>query len=109
MTQKRVVRRRRANDDIESAISYYLNEAGAEVASDFVDGFEDVVRKISRQPAAGSQRFGHELHIEGLRQWPMKSFPYMIFYVEKDKHVEIARVLHTSVDISSWLGAHDVE
>jgi toxin ParE1/3/4 len=109
VTRKPVVRRRRANDDIQSAISFYLNQAGSEVAFAFVDRFEEAVKKISRQPAAGSQRFGHELRIEGLRQWLMKRFPYLIFYVEKEKHIEIARVLHTSVDITSRLDPDDAE
>ena len=109
MKQKPVVRRRRADDDIESALSYYLSEAGAEVASNFVDQFEEAVFKISRQPAAGSPRFGHELQIAGLRQWPMKHFPYLIFYIEKERHIEIARVLHTSVDIFSRVDPDDVD
>ena len=109
MRQKTVVRRRRANDDIESAIAYYFDEASPSVAFDFVDRFEEVVKKISREPAAGSQRFGEALQIQGLRQWPMNRFPYLIFYVEKEKHVEIVRVLHTSVDISTWLKPDDAE
>jgi toxin ParE1/3/4 len=107
--QKTVVRRRRANDDIESAILFYLNEAGAEIAFAFADRLEEAVSKISRQPAASTQRFGHELQIPDLRQWQMRRFPYLIFYVEKEKQIEVVRVLHTSVDITSRLDPDDVE
>lgn len=109
MRQKTVVRRRRANDDIESAISCYLEEAGVEIATDFVDRFEEAVQKISKNAAAGSQRFGHEMRIDGLRQWPVNHFLYLIFYVEKERHIEIARILHTSLDIFSRLDPDDAE
>ena len=99
MPQKPVVRRRRADDDIESAVSYYLDEAGNEVASAFLDRLEEAIRYIAKQPAAGSQRYGHELQISDLRHWPIKRFPYLIFYVENERRIEIARLLHSKRDI----------
>ena len=93
MTQKPVVRRRRADEDLENAIAYYLSEAGAEIAGDFINRFEDALEKISRHPAIGSPRYGHHLQIVGLRHSPMKRFPYLIFYLEKDTHIELARGL----------------
>ena len=107
MNQKPVVRRRRADDDIETAVAYYLNEAGAEVATDFADQLEKSLRKISRQPAIGSARYGHLVQIPELRHWPVKGFPYLLFYIEKENHIELSRVLHSSMEIPSWL--HDIE
>lgn len=109
MRQKLVVRRRRADDDIESAVSYYLNEAGTEVASAFLNQLEEAIRCISRQPATGSQRYGHELQISDLRHWPIKRFPYLIFYVEKERCIEIARVLHSKRDIPSSISLDHTE
>jgi toxin ParE1/3/4 len=107
--RKSIVRRRRADEDIESAISYYLKEAGNELALDFVSQLEEAIKKIAKQPVAGSQRYGHRLRIPELRQWPMKRFPYLIFYVEREDRIEISRVLHNNMDIPSWLKAHDTE
>lgn len=109
MQQKLVVRRRLANDDIESAVSYYLSEAGTEVASAFLNQLEEAIRYISKQPAAGSQRYGHELQISDLRQWPIKRFPYLIFYIEKERSIEIARVLHRRRDIPSSITIDQTE
>ncbi|NOT46238.1 MAG: type II toxin-antitoxin system RelE/ParE family toxin [Acidobacteria bacterium] len=109
MRQKLVVRRRRADDDIELAISYYLDEAGTEIASAFLNQLEEAIRYISRQPAAGSQRYGYELQISDLRQWPIKRFPYLIFYVEKERCIEIARVLHSKRDIPSSITLDQTE
>ena len=102
-----IVRRRRADEDIEGAIAFYLSEAGPVIAADFIDRFEEALTKISRNPAAGSPRYGHGLHIMGLRHWPIRKFPYLIFYLEKDTHIELARVLHGSLDIPSWLNDVD--
>ncbi len=107
MRAKPVVRRRRADEDLENAISFYLSEAGPEIAATFVHRFEEAVKQISRHSALGSPRYGHLLQIDGLRHWPMKRFPYLIFYLEKDAHIELARVLHASMDIPSWLGDID--
>jgi toxin ParE1/3/4 len=101
--QKPVLRRRRADDDIETAFAYYLSEAGPDIAADFIYRFEGAIKQIARHPAIGSPRYGHELHIPGLRHWPISKFPYLIFYMETDKHIELARVLHGSMDIASRL------
>ena len=107
MGLKPVVRRRRADDDIEKAIAYYLNKAGADVATDFANRLEEALRRISRLPTIGSSRYGHLVQIPELRHWPMKRFPYLLFYIEKENCIELSRVLHTSVDIPSWL--NDIE
>ena len=104
MTQKPVLRRRRADDDIETAFAYYLTEAGPQIAADFIYRLEEAIKQIARHPAIGSPRYGHYLEVPGLRHWPIKKFPYLIFYPETDKHIELARVLHSSMDIPSRLG-----
>ena len=103
MTKKTVVRRRLAEDDIDAAFTYYLNEAGKEIAADFVVQFEKITVNISTQPTLGSPRYGHDLMLPGMRYRTMRRFPYLIFYVEKENRIELVRVLHTSRDISSLI------
>lgn len=103
MPRKSVFRRRRANEDIDAAIAFYLEEAGAEVAMGFIDDLEATQERISNRPSAGSPRYGHEMRISGLRSWPMKRFPFLIFYLEKEGRIEVARVLHERMDIPAWL------
>ena len=107
MIQKLVVLRRPAEDDIDAAIAYYLNEAGADVAADFVEQLEESIKKISKHPASGIPRYAHELYITDLRYWSMKRFPYLIFYIEKERYIEIGRVLHSSRDIPSAMDESD--
>lgn len=107
MKRKPVIRRRRADEDIEDAIAFYLSEAGPDIATEFANRLEEALQKILRHPAIGSPRYGHSLQIPDLRHWPLMKFPYLIFYLEKETHIEVARVLHGSMDIPSWL--RDIE
>jgi toxin ParE1/3/4 len=107
MARKSVVQRRQAEDDIDSALAYYLSEAGAEVAYEFVAQFEDLIELISKHPAIGSSGYAHALQIEGLRDLPFKKFPFVVFHVEYERHIEVIRILHEKTDIPSWLGDGD--
>ncbi|RZL87457.1 MAG: type II toxin-antitoxin system RelE/ParE family toxin [Variovorax sp.] len=103
MTTKPLVPRALALEDVEAALDYYLGEAGAEAATGFVDELRAVYAPIARNPGSGSPRYAHELDIAGLRSWPMKRYPYLIFYFEQSGHVEVWRVLHGKRDIPAWL------
>lgn len=103
MKIKAVVPRARANLDIEEAVQHYLADAGASVALAFVDQLERAVSHLARNPATGSPRYAHELNLPGLRHWPLKDYPYLIFYIEQDRHIEIWRVLHAQRDIPMWM------
>lgn len=103
MSLKPVVRRSRADQDILEAVEHYLQEADESVASRFVDAVEKAFRHIARHPASGSSRYALELELPGVRSWPLKRFPYLIFYVEHDDHIDVWRVLHGQRDIPAWL------
>ena len=38
-----------------------------------------------------------------LRSWPLRGYPYLVFYVERDDHVDVWRLLHAERDIPAWL------
>ncbi len=59
---------------------------------------------ISRHPSAGSTRYAFELDLPGLRCWPLARYPYRVFYVERDDHIDVWRILHGARDIPAWLG-----
>lgn len=103
MRQKRIIPRERANRDADEAVDYYLAEAGAKVALGFIDALEQAYRHIARHPATGSIRYGHELDLPGLRCWPLKRYPYLIFFVERDDHIDVWRILHAERDIPAWM------
>jgi toxin ParE1/3/4 len=96
---KPVVPRTRASRDVEAAVDRYLREGGETVALGFVDAVERAWRHIARYPASGSPRYAHELDLPGLRAWPLKRYPWIVFFVERENHIDIWRVLHAHRDI----------
>ena len=81
-----------AANDIDAAAAYYRNEAGPQIALDFVDALEAAINHLRQHPLTGSLRFGYELEIPELRSWPLQKFPYIIFYMpDDDQHRHLAR------------------
>lgn len=103
MKARRVVPRLRAHEDVEDAVAYYLGEGSVDAALGFVDALERAYVHIARHPSAGSPRYAHELELPGLRCWPLKRYPYLVFYVEHEDRVDVWRVLHARRDIPAWM------
>lgn len=92
-----------AETDIDSAFSYYLNEAGADTALDFLDEVEAALSHIEHNPGSGSPRYGELCDVSGLRLWFVTRFPYAGLYVEHAEHSDVLRVLHQHRDIPAQL------
>ena len=103
MTIKPVILRVLAEQDIEQASLHYLTEGGEALALDFIEEAEQAFRRIGRNPAIGSPRYAFELGLEGVRAWPLRRFPYLIFYIEQHNSLDVLRVLHGQRDIPAWL------
>jgi toxin ParE1/3/4 len=101
---RRVVPRALAEQDVNDALDFYLIEASEQVALGFVDALERAYRLIGEQSHAGASRYAHELNLPGPRSWPLRGYPYVVFYVTRDDHVDVWRVLHALSDIPAWLG-----
>jgi len=104
---KPVFRRAAADQDVQGIVDYYREQAGAEIASNFVDALQSATTRLARQPAAGSPRYAHKLGIQGLRTWPLHGFPYRVFYFEYSGSIEVWRVLHERRDIPTHLQESD--
>lgn len=103
MKVKHAVLRARADQDVQEAIDYYLGERAQQAALGFVDALEQGLQHVERHPATGSPRCADELGLPGLRYWPLKGYPYLVFYVEGDDRIDVWRVLHASRDIPAWM------
>jgi toxin ParE1/3/4 len=105
VSPKPVIPREQANRDVDNAVAYYVKEHAQQAALDLVDALQDAYAHIGRRPRMGSSRYAHELDIPGLRTWPLARFPYLVFYVEREDHVDVWRVLHSRRDIPALM--HD--
>ena len=103
MKSKPVVLRQIAERDIEQAARHYLKEGGLDLSLRFIDALEAAFGHLGARPATGSPRYATEVELPGLRVWPLKRFPYLVFYVERSDHVDVWRVLHAERDIPGWL------
>ena len=103
MSKKPVRLRELAHGDTEAAVDYYIREASPEVALAFVEALRIAYRMIADHPTAESPRPAHELALPGLRSRMLKRYPYLVFYVEQDDHIDVWRVLHAHRDIPAWL------
>lgn len=95
-----------AERDIEDAVTYYRDEAGHQIALDFLDALESAITHLCQYPLSGSLRFAFELEIPDLRSWVLPRFPYLLFYVPDDDRIDVWRVLHARRDIPTFLTAH---
>ena len=107
MKSKPVIPRQRANRDIDAAIDNYLSEDAEQAAVGFIEALAQAYAHIGRHPATGSPRYAHELNLPGLRSWKLTRYPHLVFYIERDDHIDVWRVLHGQRDIPAWLSADD--
>lgn len=98
-----VILRALALEDVEQALDHLLGEGAADAALSFVDALETAQQQIAREPGISSTRHAHELGIPGLRSWALRTHPYLLFYVQRDTHLDVWRVLHQRRDMAAWL------
>lgn len=104
---KKVIPRGIAWRDIEAASDHYEITAGVETAHAFLVAVTAAFDHVARHPASGSPRYAHDLNLSDLRSWPLKRFPYLVFYLDRDDHIDVWRVLHQERDIPVWMGEGD--
>ena len=104
MSGKPVVLSMQARQEIRQITAWYRKEGGTKLALRWATSLETAVRHIGNHPQAGSSRYADLLNLPGLRFWMPKRFPYLIFYLEHDTHIDIWRLLHAQRDIPAWMG-----
>ncbi len=103
MTPASVTLRAAARRDVDEVITHYLEEAGSQVALGFTDALQEAFRHIADNPRSGSPRYGQEVNVPGLRSWPIKGYPHLVFYMVGQGQIDVWRVLHSRRDIPDWL------
>lgn len=103
MKAKPIIPREQVCRDVDEVVDYYLNEGAEQAAVGFIDALEQAYFHIGCHPQAGSPRYAHALDIPGLRCWQLTSYPHLVFYLEREDHIDVWRVLHGQRDIPSWL------
>ena len=103
MTLARVITTRRADDDVDGAITRYLGEAGPTVAMAFIDDLQSAMSRLAAFPSLGTARFELVTGITDLRAFPLRNHPCLVIYTDDADAVRVHRVLHTRRDIAAAL------
>jgi toxin ParE1/3/4 len=86
---------------VAAAVERYQGEGGEQLALRFIDALEAAFEVLGDNPLSGSPRYAFELEIPELRAWSVRTFPYVVFYVDRDARIDVWRVLHERRDVSS--------
>lgn len=93
--------------DADHAAAWYARQGGVKLELAFTDALQDAVQRLAQHPGIGSVRCAERVGIPFLRQWPVKHFPHLVFYIERPGEVDVWRVLHARNDIPAWMGDPD--
>lgn len=105
MRSLEVILRRRAREDIDEAVSFYLEHGPPEAARSLLDELEVALARVSRYPDFGSPRYAELLAVPGLRTWVRQGHPYLLFYRMSSERVHVWRMLHAARDMPESLRA----
>jgi toxin ParE1/3/4 len=92
--------RRVAKADLANIVDYLAFPA----AERFVEAVKHDFELLRQFPGAGGIRKHPSASLRGLRSWPVKGFrKYLIFYVPRERAIEIIRILHGAQDVDRIL------
>lgn len=91
-----------ATADVDKAVAYLATQS-LPAAIGFLDAVEQAFALLAERPEMGSSRHVHLLPALHPRMWPITGYPYLVFYVERERAVEVIRVLHSRRDMPSVL------
>jgi len=82
-----------ARQDRRDEIRYYRNEAGPGVATVLAGKLQEALGVIGENPGIGSPILGQVIGIDGMRTWLVDGFPLTFWYFEREKFVDVARLV----------------
>jgi toxin ParE1/3/4 len=92
-----------AVSDLRQATAWYRKQSGEALALRWVEAVSAALGHVAAHPRAGASRYAVALNLGGLRFWPVQTFPYLIFYIEREAQVDVWRVLHSQRDVPEWM------
>ena len=92
-----------ARDDRREAVRYYRQNASIDVARRLIVAIKSDLGTLQTHPSIGSPGIGAELGLEGMRAWTVSGFPLVLFYFEREDHLDVVRILGQRQDIATIL------
>ena len=95
--------RPRAAADLVERTRYYRINADENVAARFFDSAVAALGAVERMPGTGSPRIGELCGVPGLRMRRIADFPCGWFYIVRDNHIDVVRLLADAQDLVAIL------
>ena len=94
---------REAVEDLEVAVEHYAEKAGEDVALRFVETTEHAFSLLAEHPEMG-RRYEVALHprLRDVRVWPLRDFPYLVFYQVLDETVLVLALVEAHQDLPEF-------
>ena len=105
MSEPRIEKRSPAYQDLRRHALYLAAEAGARVATRFLDSAERAFLTLAKMPGMGRVRCFPHAEVGELRSWAIPGFErYLIFYRALPDGIEVIRVIHGMRDLERLFG-----
>lgn len=105
MSGARIEKRSPAYQDLRRQALYLAAEAGADVATRFLEASQKAFETLAKMPEMGRVRRFPHAEVGELRSWAIPGFErYLIFYRALPDGIEVIRVLHGMRDLDRIFG-----
>lgn len=93
-----------AGEDLVERARYYVEAGGGELGRRIFAAATDALRSAESMPGIGSPAIGELIEVPGLRRVGVAGFPCGWFYLERDDHLDVVRLLADRQHLHSLLG-----
>ena len=93
-----------AGADLVERARYYQGSGGDELGRRFFAAALDALRSAEFMPGIGSPLIGQIIDIPEMRRMGVVGFPCGWFYIERDDHLDVIRLLADRQDLRALLG-----
>ena len=94
-----------AQTDLLDLTRWYAKKGGNALAARVFDAARAALKPIQRLPGLGSPLDTESVGMSGLRHWGVQGFPVRWFYLERNDHLDVLRLLGERQDIAAILKA----
>ncbi len=94
-----------AQGDAVALTRWYAESGRQTLGARFFDAARAALQRLERMPGLGSPSRAAEMGMPGLRHWGIEGFPARWFYLEREDHLDVLRLLGERQDIAALLAA----
>ena len=94
-----------AESDLVTLTRWYAEQGGTTLAARLFDSAHAALEPIQRMPGLGSPLRAESVGITGLRHWSVEGFPVRWFYLEREDHLDVLRLLGERQDLAAILAS----